>query len=365
MASTKSLTLRKIQLRQQLGWARHLTEQMLGIIANLVRRTAVLVIVLICCIFTFAATGVRQVAVVDIPGKPGFDDAVFANGMIVIAHTTDNTADIFDPVKRRVIGHVKDLAAPRGVTTNEDASRVFLANSGANSVVVIETEKWQVQRSVPVQGSPEALLPIPKSQLLFATLPEKQQIALVDLAHGTQVSTVDVGGRPEAMAYDSSRNLVYVTLQDRKEVLAINPQMQIVCRFALNGSLPTGIVYDAKGDRIYVAVRFAVLSLDGQTGAEVSRAPVSGGIDQLWLDTENHTLFGAANGSFFVMKAESKLGEPEEIALNVKGHTFAYDPSKKLLYVPGGSEGRAKLLILKQLSTGLPLQQEQNARAVR
>jgi DNA-binding beta-propeller fold protein YncE len=298
------------------------------------------------------SNNVRQVAILDLPGRPGFDEMVFAKGMLVISHTSSNTVEIFDPFRRRVVGTVKDMSSPRGVALSSDGTSIYIANHDANNIVEIKTDDWQVKRIIPVQGQPDAILPVPNSHLLLVSLPESQEIAAVDLGHGQQISSVNVGGRPEDLAFDTNRNIAYVSIQDRKEIVTVNPSMQVAKHMPLNGSLPTGIVYDRASDRLYVAVRYAVLTLDPQTGTEVGRVPAAGGVDHLWLDEKSQMLYAMSNGSVFIMKAGGKLSEPEEIAVDVKGHTLAFDPSKNFIYVPGGREGRAKLLILKQLTPG-------------
>jgi YVTN family beta-propeller protein len=306
-------------------------------------------VTLLLCAAAWAATPVRQVAVLDLPGRPGFDEMIFAKGMLVISHPSSNTVEIFDPIRRRVIGTVKDMSSPRGVSMSSDGAFVYIANHDANSIVVLQTENWQVQRSIPVEGAPDAVLPVPKSHLLLVSLPEQQQVAAVDLGRGQQIASVAVGGRPENLAFDTSRNIAYATVQDRKEIVAISPSMRVSKRISIAGSLPTGIVYDRSSDRLYVAVRYAIVTIDAQTGNEVGRVPAAGGVDHLWLDDKSQTLYAMASGSVFIMKAGGRLGEALEVPVDVKGHTLAFDPDKNFIYVPGGREGRAKLLILKQL----------------
>ena len=317
-------------------------------------------VMLLLSVSAWAANTVRQVAILDLPGRPGFDEMVFAKGMLVISHPAANTVEIFDPFRRRVVGTVKDMSSPRGVSISSDGAFVYISNHDANNIVVLETENWQVQRTIPVEGTPDAVLPVPNSHLLLVSLPEQQEVAAVDLGRGQQISSVNVGGRPSNLAFDTSRNVAYVSVQDRKEIVAISPSMQISKHIRVAGSLPTGLVYDRSADRLYVAVRYAVLTVDPQSGTEVGRVAAAGGVDHLWLDPKSQTLYAIANGSVFIMKAGGKLGLPEEIALDVKGSTLAFDPNKNFIYVPGGREGRAKLLILKSLGGG-PAQPMENA----
>ena len=38
-----------------------------------------------------------------------------------------------------------------------------------------------------------------------------------------------------------------------------------------------------------------------------------------------------------------------ELNVEVKGQSLAYDPQTKFIYLPGGREGRSKLLIMKEM----------------
>jgi DNA-binding beta-propeller fold protein YncE len=159
-----------------------------------------------------------------------------------------------------------------------------------------------------------------------------------------------VDGRPSDFAFDAARNQLYLTLQDRRSVLVLGPGLKTMGRFELNASEPTGVVFSAKHDRLYVAVRYAVLALDPASGKEVARSAVAGGIDQIILDEPSNSLIGVSNGSVFIIPDGASLGTADELPVDVKGHTLAYDSATGTIYLPGGREGRSKLLILKRVS---------------
>lgn len=305
----------------------------------------------------------RQVAIIDLPGRPGFDELAFAKGMLVMTHAGAGTVDIFDPVKRRLIAHVKDMGKPRGIAVDEQGGRVYIGDAGTNSVVVLNIQDWQVLQSIPLKSAPDSLFFLPEEHAVFVIYGAAQAIGAIDTAAQKEVRTTLLDGRPEYIADDPGRKLLYVTLQDKKQVIALDRQMNATRRFDLNASQPTGIAYDAKQDRIYVAVRYAVLSLNADNGSEIARVPAPGGIDALWLDDANQRLFAAAGGSVFVIRTNGKLVADDEVATEVKGHTLAFDPQKKLVYMPGGREGRSKLLILRQVGSGNPAGETQSAEA--
>jgi hypothetical protein len=70
----------------------------------------------------------------------------------------------------------------------------------------------------------------------------------------------------------------------------------------------------------------------------------------LWLDSANGALYGASSdGTVTTLKVDGrKLAYDSEIKTDVKGHSLAFDPERKLIYVPGGREGKSKMVILKQ-----------------
>jgi outer membrane protein assembly factor BamB len=107
---------------------------------------------------------------------------------------------------------------------------------------------------------------------------------------------------------------------------------------------------DANARRLYVAVRYAVVTLDTDSGAELSRIGAPAGVDSLWLDQPGGTLYAAAGGTVCIMKTrEGGLAHDSELNVDVRGSSLAYDPNTKLIYMPGGRDGRSKLLIMKQV----------------
>jgi DNA-binding beta-propeller fold protein YncE len=240
--------------------------------------------------FLLAAASVvplKQVAVLDLPGRPGFDEIALAHGMILVSHPGAGSVDLFDPQKRRIVGHIQDMSSPRGVAVDEASHLVYIANSGARNIVVVSTADWQVQRTIPLDAAPDELFLVPSEHVLYVTLPTSQSVIALDLSAGAEpVSKVSVDGHPYAFAYDPSHHQLFLTVQDRRSVIVLSPSLQIVSRFTLNASEPTGIAFSPKNDRLYVAVRYAALALDPTSGQELSRTAVAGGIDQLTFDAD-------------------------------------------------------------------------------
>jgi DNA-binding beta-propeller fold protein YncE len=138
--------------------------------------------------------------------------------------------------------------------------------------------------------------------------------------------------------------------------------LKVVGRYKLAASQPTGLVFDAKARRLYVAVRYAVVALDADTGNETGRVATPAGTDMLWLDAPTSTLYVASAGSVAIIRTGAgKLDKLGELNTDVRAHVLAFDPATNLVYVPGGREGRSKLLILKRVPSAFAQPAEQMA----
>jgi DNA-binding beta-propeller fold protein YncE len=304
-----------------------------------------------CLLFTVSlyAQRLRQIAMIDLPGQPGFESLAIANGHLLVAHSAADSVDIVDLAKRRVIAQVKHVRGATGIAVDDKGGRVFLSSPDRHSIVVISSSTWDVETMVPVQTEVEHIVYVPGSNRLYMANSHEQSIGYVDFAKNNAVHTIDAGGMPERLVFDPAKSIIYATLQDKHAVASYNMDLKPLQVWRLKASQPTGMALDESARRLYVAVRYAVITLDADSGAELSRVGAPGGVDSLWYDRQGGKLFAASGGTVSIMKVrEGGLTRDAELNLDVRGHSIAYDPSTNLIYVPGGREGRSKLVLLKQ-----------------
>jgi len=297
----------------------------------------------------------RQVAMIDLAGQPGFDAVGIANGALLMAHSAANSVDIFDLSKRRVVARVEHVRGATGIAVDPKSQRVFLSSPDRESIVVISSESWDVQKVIPVKAPVENILYVAGSNRLYLANSRDQSIGYIDFAHNEDVRTVDAGGLPEHLVFDPAKNLIYATLQDKRLIGIYDLDLKLQATWTVKGSQPTGLALDANSRRLYVAVRYAVLALNADTGAELNRVGAPAGVDVLWLDAADRKLLAASGGTVCIMSVTPNgLAHDDELNIDVRGHSLAYDPESKLIYVPGGREGRSKLLILKPMAGDAP-----------
>lgn len=308
-----------------------------------------LTVLLLCGSMFAAASDLRQIGMVNVPGAPGFVELAFCNGMLVMTHPGASAVDVFDPARRRVVAEITGLQSPRGIAVDEQAGRVYVADHGSNSIAVIATDGWKVTDSINVPGSPDALQ-LDGTGKLFWTDADAGTISLLDLHTKQDVAQTDVGGTPRDLAWDGDRKTLFATLQDVHQVITLDAGGKVTNRFTLNASQPTGLIYDPQFHELYVAVRYAVLAISADTGAEIDRVAAPAGVDRLWLDAEAHVLYAASEGTLTTINAKGRLTAVDEFITQIKGHTVAYDADKHMVMLPGGRDGKSKLLLFRPMT---------------
>ena len=106
-------------------------------------KTAIFVLLLLPA--TMFAAKLREIALLDIPGRPGFETLAFAKGFLVMAHNGASTVDVFDPAKRRFVAQISGIVSARGVAVDDGASRVYIADAGTNSIVRSPAPRYPAQ----------------------------------------------------------------------------------------------------------------------------------------------------------------------------------------------------------------------------
>ncbi len=197
-----------------------------------------------------AKARVKRIAMIEIPGFPGFESVALSNGLLLMAHSGADSLDVFDIAKRRLVAQVKDLKRPTGLALDEANGKVYVGNGDANSVSVISMGKWDVERTIPLQSPPDKLLLVPELKRLYVSSARDHSISLIDLQPGAQATAVSLGGRPAHMVFDLTRQQIFVTVQDLRQVAVLDPSLKVVGRYQLAASQPTGLALDAKARRL-------------------------------------------------------------------------------------------------------------------
>ncbi len=149
-------------------------------------------------------------------------------------------------------------ASTHMVSVNRDATAIYTANIGGDSITVIERganpEVWS-PTVIPVGKGPEGFDVSPDGRELWTAQSRDGGLSIIDLAQKKVVGTIDLRTkRSNRLKFTPDGRLALVSDLDAGEVLVIDVATRTVTKRIPLGRMVEGILVQPDGARAYVAV---------------------------------------------------------------------------------------------------------------
>lgn len=184
---------------------------------------------------------------------------VFADGKVYFTAETNRIVARYDPLSNQIdwllgTGQV----STHMVWVNRDATRMYTANIGSDSITIIERganpQAWN-QTVVPVGKGPEGFDVSPDGRELWAAHSRDGGVSIVNLEQRKVVGTIDLQTkRSNRLKFTPDGRLALVSDLDAGEVLVIDVATRKVTTHIPLGKMVEGILMQPDGARAYVAV---------------------------------------------------------------------------------------------------------------
>jgi len=284
---------------------------------------------------------------IPLPPHPAGDfdhgDVYLESGRVFVANTAAGTVEVIDGERLRHRASIPGCPEASGVLCAQDEALVFAAARGAGKLLVIDPATHAVLRTVAVGQKPNGLAWDPLRKHLLVADVQENRARLVDPQAGEVMAQVELPGRPRWAVYHQARDRFLVNIREPAcvAVLSADP-FALVERFPVWSPGPPGLDLDQEGRRAFVACDGStVVTLDLASGREQARVPIAGPPDAIWHNHQLGRLYVAiahlgildeAPGVINVVNTHSMTVE-EQIPTEVGAHTTAYDALRQRLYV--------------------------------
>jgi DNA-binding beta-propeller fold protein YncE len=279
---------------------------------------------------------------IDLPahrGSGGFDHAAVhaATGHVYVAHTANDAIDVFDPVARRHLYSVPDLAAVAGALVSDESQLVFTSNRGENTIGVFAPAPDPKVTKIAVGMRPNGLAYDARRRLVLAAnvgdpaVPHSYTLSMVDLDAGAMRSSIEVPGRTRWAVFDAEAGAFYVNIMQPSQIVVVDAGQPD--RIARTMPVPAdgahGLDFDPATRRLFCACDAGVLvTLDAGTGKVLNQNKLSGVPDVVWFNPEHRQLYVAVGDpgviDVFDTTSMTSLGA---VATEKGAHTTAFPPS--------------------------------------
>jgi YVTN family beta-propeller protein len=176
-----------------------------------------------------------------------------AGTAVYVANSGQNTVFVINPVTDAVTGTVAVGTGPRNLAVHPAGTRVYVSNQTSNSVSVVNTATGTVAATVAVGTSPLGIAVHPAGTAVYVANFTNNNIFVLDTATNAVTGTVAVGTGPYDVAVHPAGTAVYVANATSNTVSVINPATGTVVATVAVGTGPEALAVHPAGTAVYVA----------------------------------------------------------------------------------------------------------------
>ena len=216
-----------------------------------------------------------------------------------LTNHADNTITVFDRRSARIGVMIETGRGPSGLALDQSRLLLYVAMTGEDAVGVIDVKDNDfIDRIRLTPGdAPHFLMMTSDNRMALTANTGSNTVSIIDLQSRFEVARVPVGNGPEYVLVDRSGRLAYVFNRLSNSISVID-----IAKRAVTGTLPTdsGPLYgqlSRKGDRLYVyhdmSPNILVIALDGQ--AATKRINAGTGVRSLKVNTSTDQIYVGNN----------------------------------------------------------------------
>ena len=271
------------------------------------------------------------------PDKPAFDLLTLdsRSGRLYVPHSSVDTLEIVDVKARKVAGRVANLGGIKGVALTKDQNVVYTSN-GHGDVTIIDVAALKSTKSIPIGGSPDAIIYDPLHDLILVAVGGLNQVMVIDPKTQAILGKIPLPGEPELMDVDQKSGAVYLAIHDLNQVVILDPVSRSITKTFKGCDIksPTGVAYDPEQGLLFVSSSPQLNVIDLVLEQCRGGIDIGGGADQIAFNPHTHHIYTANGGSRNVSVIDTVTLKPLGVAgSGPEAATMAVDPTTDLVYV--------------------------------
>jgi YVTN family beta-propeller protein len=276
-----------------------------------------------------------------------------------VTNNLDNSVVVINTATEQVIAKIPlecgdaILCDPRGIATNPRRAEVYVTQTGADAISVINTNTNTDVRQIDVGNFPVACAVSHDGRTLYVSNQRDGNISVINLDNLAIIDQIRVGSEPAGMAISPDDTYLFVSNkgQDIVSVVDLNARLE-VDKIPV-GSRPDTIAIAENGRYAYVANSFSgdLSIIDIATRREVERIDLSVfvlvGVAALREETHEREIAYAVDNNGAISVIEMPLQTVQETGARVGGgevQAIGYDAAVRKFFVLDAAEGQIAVL---------------------
>lgn len=243
-----------------------------------------------------------------------------------------------------------------GVAFDSVGHSAYVANTGANSVSVVDTTSRTVTATIGVGRHPVGVAVDPSTRTVYVTNFDDASVSVIDMASSKVIARISVGNHPGGVAVDPDARIAYVTDGDNASVSVIETTTHTVTGTVPTGKGPSRVAIDQTAHRLFVTntdPTVTVIDTTNRTviGSVALRVHPAG----IAVDSASHTAYIASGDDASVSFVDTiSLGVTASVPVGQRPAGVAVDAPTNTAYVANYSGGSVSVIdTTKRIVTGI------------
>jgi len=141
---------------------------------------------------------------------------------IYVANSGGDTISIIDPEANRVVGEIKVSGQPHGLAASPDGERFYVSSEGQDVLDVVDRATSSMIRRIPLGKRPNNLAITPDGKRVYICIRNESWVDVVDTAALEKVKRIPVGLNPHNVYCTPDGKWMIATSMGDRKLTAIN-----------------------------------------------------------------------------------------------------------------------------------------------
>jgi YVTN family beta-propeller protein len=218
---------------------------------------------------------------------------------IIQTNSAGDNVHIIDAATNKVVGEIKGIEAPHGITVAPNGSRIYISEQAGNTLVVVDGKTMQETKRIPLSGNPNLVDVTPDGKRIYVAI----TLSWTDISEFPQIKAAPSGG-VDVIDAVSLENIKTIPIKGGIHDLNVTPDGKYVVAGSARGAKPPAKLLNAI-DTQTNEVAWTVPISPGPSPMAISKKP-DGSTDKIFAQD------GTTN-SFFVVDFDTHV-----VSSNVK-----------------------------------------------
>ena len=174
------------------------------------------------------------------------------NRYVLVANWCSYTVSVISVELNKVVKTVKIGRYPRGIATNNDSTKAYVAEMGGNRIHVIDLQDFTTSY-IPIGSNPRAIVLSPDNSTMYVTMNLSGKVASWDLVNNKAGKSVKTGNAARSLAINADGSHLFVVNYKSDTMSRVRTSDMKVTQNIKVCNEPIGITYDLPTGNTWIA----------------------------------------------------------------------------------------------------------------